>query len=92
MTKIMMNIDDISGMYYECINHAGDSDVCIITSTLSNVIVEQCFIEGHEPTIYNKGHVRVDMPYSKEAYTVFRAVEGVMQQAAHQHPEHIKIY
>lgn len=92
MTKVMINIDDISGMYYEAMTHADDHDVCTIVSTLSNVIVEQCFIEGHEPTIYNKGHVRVDMPYSKDAYTVFRAVEGVMQQAARQHPDHIKIY
>lgn len=92
MTKVMINIDDISGMYYEAMTHADDHDACTIVSTLSNVIVEQCFIEGHEPTIYNKGHVRVDMPYSKDAYTVFRAVEGVMQQAARQHPDHIKIY
>lgn len=92
MTKVFMNIDEISGMYYESINHAGDNAVCTIVSTLSNVIVEQCFIEEHEPTIYNKGHVRVDMPYSKDAQTVFRAVEGVMRQAAHQHPDHIKIY
>lgn len=92
MTKVMMNIDEISGMYYEVMNHAEDHDACTIASTLSNVIVEQCFIEGHEPTIYNKGHVRVDMPYSKDAYTVFRAVEGVMRQAARQHPDHIKIY
>lgn len=92
MTKVFMNIDEISGMYYECMNHAGDHDVCTIVSTLSNVIAEECFIEGHEPTIYNKGHVRVDMPYSKEAYTVFRAVEGVMNQVARQHPDHIKIY
>lgn len=92
MTKVMMNIDEISGMYYECIEHSGDHDSCVITSTLSNVIVEECFIEGHEPTIYNPGHVRIDMPYSKAAYTVFRAVEGVMHQAARQHPDHIKIY
>ena len=92
MTKVMMNIDEISGMYYECIEHSDDHDVCTIISTLSNVIVEECFVEGHEPTIYNSGHVRVDMPYSKEAYTVFRVVEGVMRQVARQHPENIKIY
>ena len=92
MTKVFMNIDEISGMYYECIEHSGDHDVCTIVSTLSNVIVEQCYIEGHEPTIYNKGHVRVDMPYSRDAQVVFRAVEGVMRQAAHQLPDHIKIY
>lgn len=92
MTKVMMNIDEISGMYYECIEHSDDHDVCTIVSTLSNVIVEECFVEGHEPTIYNKGHVRVDMPYSKDAYTVFRAVEGVLHQVARQNPECVKIY
>ena len=92
MTKVMMNIDEISGMYFECINHADDHDACIIVSTLSNVLVEECFNEGHEPTIYNKAHVRIDMPYSKKAYEVFKAVEGVMRQAAHQLPDHIKIY
>jgi hypothetical protein len=92
MTKVMMNIDEISRMYYECINHAGDHDACTIASTLSNVICEVCFNEGHEPTIYNSGHVRVDIPFSQNAYAVFRAVEGVMRQAARQQPEHIKIY
>ena len=92
MTKVMMNIDEISGMYYEVIEHSDDHDVCTIISTLSNVIVEECFVEGHEPTIYNSGHVRVDMPYSKEAYTVFRAVEGVLHQVARQNPECVKIY
>lgn len=92
MTKVMMNIDEISGMYYECIEHSGDHDVCTIASTLSNVLVEECFIAGHEPTIYNSGHVRIDMPYSQQAYAVFRAVEGVFHQLARQHPENIKIY
>ena len=92
MTKVMMNIDEISGMYYECLEHSDDHDVCTIASTLSNVLVEQCFIEGHEPTIYNSGHVRIDMPFSQQAYAVFRAVEGVFHQLERQHPENIKIY
>ena len=92
MTKVMMNIDEISGIFFDCINHAEDHDACTIMSTLCNVLVEECFHEGCEPTIYNKGHVRIDMPYSESAYKVFRIVEGVMHQAADQHPDHIKIY
>lgn len=92
MTKVMLNIDKLNGIYYESMTHAGDHDACTIVSTLSNVLVEECFNEGHEPTIYNKGHVRIDMPYSDKAYEVFKAVEGVMRQAAHQLPDHIKIY
>ena len=92
MTKVMINVDELNGIYYEAMTHAEDHDACTIVSTLSNVLAEECFIEGNEPTIYNKGHVRIDMPYSKEAHTVLRAVEGVLRQAANQLPEHIKIY
>ena len=92
MTKVIMNIDDISGIFFDCINHADDHDACTIVSTLCNVLVEECFRSGHEPTVYNKGHVRIDMPYSEESFHVFRTVEAVMKQAARQHPDYIKIY
>lgn len=92
MTKVMINIDDISGIFFDCQMHSGDHDACTIISTLCNVLVEECFRQDREPTIYNPGHVRIDMPYSDAAYEVFAAVEEVMQQAARQHPEHIKIY
>lgn len=92
MTKVMMNIDDISGIFFDCINHADDHDACTIMSTLCNVLVAECFRQDREPTIYNKGHVRIDMPYSDAAFEVFAAVEEAMRQAMHQHPDHIKIY
>ena len=87
-----MNIDEISGIFFDCQNHAEDHDACTIISTLCNVLVEAAFRQGHAPSVYNKGHVRIDMPYSKEAFYIFQAVEAVMQQAANQQPEHIKIY
>ena len=92
MTKVMMNIDDISGIFFDCINHAEDHDACTIMSTLCNVLVAETFRLGKEPTIYNKGHVRIDLPYSDKAFEVFAAVEEAMKQAASQHPDHIKIY
>lgn len=92
MTKVMMNIDEISGIFFDCINHADDHDACTIMSTLCNVLVEACFRAEHEPTIYNPGHVRIDMPYTPETLETFRTVEAVMKQAAQQHPDFIKIY
>ena len=92
MTKVMMSIDDIAGIFFDCQNHAEDHDACTIMSTLCNVLVEECFRQDRDPTIYNPGHVRIDMPYSDKAYEVFAAVEAVMHQAARQNPEHIKIY
>lgn len=92
MTKVFIEIDEIKGIHYDCYNHADDHDACTIISSLSNVLVEACFRAGHEPTEYNPGHVRIVMPYSKEAYEVFAAVEPVIRQAARQNPEHITLY
>lgn len=93
MTKAIMNIDDLGNIFFDCINHADDHDACTIVSTLCNVLVEACFREDKEPTIYNKGHVRIDISNADEkTIAVFRTVEKVMLQAADQHPEHIQIY
>lgn len=93
MTKTIFNYSDDGNIMFDCINHADDHDACNIMSTLSNVLVEACFRAGSEPTIYNKGHVRIDL--YKAGYPtleVFETVETVMRQAAEQHPDHIKIY
>lgn len=93
MTKVMIRTGDYGSAFYDCLNHAGDHDACIIMSTLSNVLVEACYRADKEPTEYSEGHVRIDL--SKADYPtieVFRAVEGVIEQAARQYPEHIQIY
>lgn len=93
MTKVIMNIDPISGsIMYDCLNHAGDESVCTIMSTLSNVLVETIRRYGLLPTTYEKGHVRIDIPYSEQAALMFEIVSEVIKQAAEQHPEHIRIY
>lgn len=92
MTKVMMNMDEINGIFFDCDNHAGDHDACVIMSTLCNALVEECFREGYEPTTYNKGHVRIDMPFSKKAYDFFSTIEAVMRQSEAQYPEHIRMY
>lgn len=93
MTKVMMNINKSGDIMFDCQNHADDHDVCTIMSTLSNVLVEATFMAGKEPTTYNPGHVRIDI-YDADFSTleIFRAVMGVIKQAAKQHPEFIKIY
>lgn len=93
MTKAIMNIDDLGSIFFDCINHAGDHDACTIVSTLCNVLVEACFNEDKEPTIYNKGHVRIDMENaSKETIAIFRTVEKVLNHASEQMPDNIQIY
>ena len=92
MTKVIMNIKGGSIMY-DCLNHAGDHDACTVMATLSNVLVEAADRIGVEATIYNPGHVRVDIPdASAETIEVFEAVKEVIRHAAVRYPEHIKVY
>lgn len=94
MTKVMYSINDY-GLMFDCTNHSDDHDVCTIVSTLCNVLVEACtrFDETFEPTIYEKGHVRIDLRMTDNTIIeVFNSVMGVIRQAALQNPEHIKIY
>lgn len=93
MTKVIMNIDPLSGVImYDCMMHADDYDVCTIISTLTNVLVETATRLCHPPAVYESGHVRIDMPYSEKAAWMFETVFAVIQQAAEQHPDHIRIY
>lgn len=94
-TKVLFTYNKDGSLLFDCYNHAGDHDVCTIVSTLCNVLVEACvrFDLNFEPTIYNKGHVRIDLSMTNdEIREIFHVVEGVMHQAMHQHPEHIYIY
>ena len=93
MTKVTLEIKDNGDIMYDCFNHAGDHDVCTIISTLSNVLCEASFRAGRDPTCYNKGHVRVDIPGADEpTIEVFRTVQHVMEQVALQHPDHVNLY
>lgn len=92
MTNVIMYIDPKNGIMYDCLNHADDYDVCTIMSTLTNVLVEAAGRAGKEPTVYLPGHVRIDLPPGTTAEETFRTVQAVIQQAAEQNPEHIRIY
>lgn len=93
MTKVMMHINEAGDIMFDCLNHADDHDACTIMSALCNVLVEASFRAGSEPTVYNKGHVRIDLYHADYPIAeVFRTVEKVMRQAEKQHPDNIKIY
>lgn len=93
MTKVMINADELGGVFYDCMNHAGDHDVCTVMSTLSNVLVEACFNADCEPTIYNPGHVRIDMEQADPATVeIFKVVGKVINKFAKQYPDYVKVY
>lgn len=93
MTKVIMHINKSGDIMFDCQNHAEDHDACTIMSTLCNVLVEATFMASNEPTIYNPGHVRIDITNADyPTLEVFRTVMNVIKQAAAQHPDFIKIY
>lgn len=93
MTKVMLRIDENGLIFFDCLNHCNDYTVCAIISTLANVLVEACYRAGHEPTIYNKGHVRIDIPKAEyPTIEVFRIVDKGFRQVAEQYPDLVRLY
>lgn len=92
MTKVIMNIEN-GNIMFDCANHSDDHDACTIISTLCNVLVEATYRVGREPTIYNTGHVRIDLfKADEQTIYLFRTVYAVIEHAARQNPEYIKLY
>lgn len=93
MTKAMLHIDPKEGIYFDCLNHAGDYDVCTIVSTLCNVLVASCLRRNIEPRTYESGHVTLDINRAEKSLTeVFNAVWDVFKQVAEQHPDCVELY
>lgn len=94
MTKAIMDADPLQRtIMFDCTNHADDHDACTIMSTLCNVLVEATFMIGGEPTIYDKGHVRIDISNADDATLhLFGAVWNVMGQASNQMQDYIRLY
>lgn len=94
MTKIILTITaNRKDIFFDCLNHTGDHDVCTIISTLCNVLVAECLRLNTKPTIYEEGHVRIDLEYaSAPTIEVFRAVEEVFKGVERNHPDIVKVY
>lgn len=93
MTKVMLTKQPDGTIFFDCLNHCKDRDVCTIISTLCNVIVHAAMKCGVEPTVYEPGHVNVvvDFPpltLEETIHTVMDLIEVVRDD----HPDLIKIY
>ena len=92
MTKEMMRIDEKGMIFFDCQNHA-KKDVCIICSTLANVLICACRRCGIEPVTDEDGHLTITV--DKAEYPLietFRAVQDVYEEVAVQFPMNLKIY
>ena len=93
MTKVIMHIDNYGEIFFDCLNHNSDYDICTIISTLCNVLVVETIRAHWQPKVYEPGHVTIEMSNADEKVAeVFRAVLRVFEDVQEQHPNQIKIY
>lgn len=93
MTKVQLSITREDGpLWFDCIGHAGDREVCGMISTLLNFLVLYMQDRGVTPTIYEKGHLQFDMYMSNvHVNRVFRNVKKTMEALELQYPDNIKV-
>lgn len=94
MTKVILDVDELNNsLMFDCLNHAGDTAICRAVSALCGVLAIEATRIGAEPTVYEDGHVRIDL-FNVSIYThyVFQDVFEVFRQLAEQFPEHVRIY
>lgn len=93
MTQMMMNIDEKGSIYFDCRNHAEKVDVCIMASTLCNVLIVACRELGISPKEEADGHIVFDIteaPYP--LVQTFKAVNKVFCEIEDQFPFFLKVY
>lgn len=93
MTQELMYIDAKGSIYFDCRNHAGLKDVCIMVSTLCNVLIVACGDLGITPRDDEDGHLCFDITDAPEALIqTFRWVQKVFDEIEAQFPENLRIY
>ena len=94
MTKMKMYIDDTSGdIFFDCVDHADNKDVCIMCSTLSNVLICACRRVNIEPQTDEDGHLTISVAGAKKPLiSTFKAVQEVFNEIEYQFPFQLKIY
>lgn len=93
MTQEMMYIDSKGSIYFDCRQHAGEKDICIMASTLCNVLLVACRELGITPKEESDGHMAFDIVDAPaELIATFRWVQKVFEEIASQFPDYMAVY
>ena len=98
MTKVMCKIenDDTKmdgSIYFDCMNHAGKKDVCIICSTLCKVLLEAWKRADKGNCQISDGHVRFNIDDADgHLLETFTCVMEVFKEVSEEFPEYCKLY
>lgn len=94
MTKVMCKIDeDEKTIFFDCMNHAGKKDVCIICSTLCKVLLEAWKRADKGSAQISDGHVQFTIDNADSALMeTFTCVSSVFKEVAEEFPDNCKLY
>lgn len=94
MTKLIMDIaEDDSSLYFECIMHAGDHDVCRSISTACNILILRCDKKEYDVDVYEPGHVRINIEQADPSTcAVARALLDLFLYLEEENPDYVKVY
>ena len=93
MTNIVFNVDADKNIFFDALYHSGEHDTCTIVSSISNVLTAAALRAGHQPVIYEAGHVRIEIPEAKpETIEVFLAAEDCFRSLEKDRPQYVKIF
>lgn len=94
MTKVLIRVEeDDSRLYFECVEHSGDRDMCMRVSALCNVLVLRCRKRGYDVDVYEPGRVRIEISRADPATcAVVRALSDVFCALEEEYPDKVKVY
>ena len=93
MTKVKINIDSQKNVFFDCYQHAGTRDVCIMASTVCNMVIVACQKRNISPQTDEDGHLTYCIEYADDGLLeVIMSAEEVFKEIHNQFPEHLRLY
>ena len=98
MTKVMCKMDNDDtkmdgSIFFDCMNHAGKKDVCIICSTLCKVLQEAMLRADKGSAQISDGHVQFTIDDADASLMeTFACVMEVFKEVSEEFPEYCKLY
>jgi len=94
MTKVLCEINDRrKSIYFDCMNHAGLKDVCIICSTLCKVILSELDRANIGKVQISDGHVSISIDAASDiTIATFESVLSVFKEVEAEFPDYCKVY
>lgn len=93
MTKVKINIDKNKNVFFDVYQHAGTRDVCIMASTVCNMVIVACEKRNISPQTDEDGHLTYCIEYADDGLLeVIMSAEAVFKEIHNQFPEHLRLY